>query len=45
MVEVKKGNSKEGYTGFRSDNINPGDVFAIKGAYQLLMALKNTTEE
>lgn len=45
MMEVKKGNSKDGFAGFLSDMISHNDVFATKGAYQLLMALKNTAEE
>lgn len=45
MIEVQPGNSENGYTELENaDNIK-NELFVIKGAYNLLMALKNTSDE
>jgi len=45
MIEIKTGNSENGFTEVIGDE-NLGDrIFVIKGAYNLLMKMKNTGEE
>lgn len=43
MTEVKKGGTAQGYTALNSDL--KGKNIVVKGAYSLLMKLKNTSEE
>ncbi|MBC8985034.1 efflux RND transporter periplasmic adaptor subunit [Pedobacter sp. N36a] len=43
MTEVKKGITEKGYTALNSDL--KGKKIVVKGAYSLLMKLKNTSEE
>ncbi|WP_316838626.1 efflux RND transporter periplasmic adaptor subunit [Pedobacter gandavensis] len=43
MTEVKKGGTEQGFTALLSDL--KGKNIVVKGAYSLLMKLKNTTEE
>jgi cobalt-zinc-cadmium efflux system membrane fusion protein len=45
MVEVKVGLSENGFTQLFVDKAFEGNSFVIKGAYTLLMKLKNKTEE
>ena len=45
MVEVKPGNSENGFTELALDAKLGNEVFVTKGAYTLLMKLKNTAEE
>jgi len=43
MIEVKTGNAKNGFTEIISDDLNESSI-VIKGAYSLLMKLKNVEE-
>lgn len=45
MTEVQTGNSENGFTEIIDADKLPGQVFVTKGAYNLLMALKNTNTE
>ncbi len=45
MVEIKTGNSENGFTEIAIDEKIAKDTFVVKGAYSLLMKLKNTAEE
>jgi len=45
MVEVEIGKSENGFTEIISDKDLSGKAFVTKGAYTLLMSLKNTEEE
>ena len=45
MVEVKTGNSENGFTEIALDDKLKNEPFVLKGAYSLLMKLKNTTDE
>ena len=45
MVEVEMGNSENGFTEIIAGTDLSGKNFVIKGAYTLLMSLKNTEEE
>lgn len=45
MIEVKIGESENGFTEIISDKDLSGKPIVIKGAYTLLMSLKNTEEE
>jgi cobalt-zinc-cadmium efflux system membrane fusion protein len=45
MLEVQIGNTEKGFTEIiKSENLN-NQTFVIKGAYTLLMSLKNKSEE
>ncbi|MBU6157541.1 MAG: efflux RND transporter periplasmic adaptor subunit [Bacteroidetes bacterium] len=45
MVEVQKGNSENGYTELYKPDEFRNKTFVTKGAYNLLMTLKNSSEE
>lgn len=45
MIEVQPGNSENGYTELENADNLKNEFFVIKGAYNLLMALKNTSDE
>jgi len=45
MIEVQTGNSKNGYTEIHTKDSNLSENYVIKGAYTLLMKIKNTEEE
>lgn len=45
MVEVKTGNSENDYTEIMVDEKFAADTFVLKGAYNLLMKIKNTADE
>lgn len=45
MVEVKPGNSERGFTEVKPDEAYMKSDFVVKGAYTLLMQLKNKEEE
>lgn len=45
MVEVKTGNSENGFTEIVLDEKFTQEIFVIKGAYTLLMKMKNTADE
>lgn len=45
MKEVQTGNSENGYTEIITDNQFVNTIFVTKGAYNLLMAMKNKAEE
>lgn len=45
MVQVQPGNTENGYTELKNAIPVPTDSVAVKGAYNLLMALKNKTDE
>lgn len=45
MKEVQTGNSENGYTEIKTDNQFANSIFVTKGAYNLLMAMKNKAEE
>jgi cobalt-zinc-cadmium efflux system membrane fusion protein len=45
MQEIQAGNSENGYTGIIGLDKLASETFVIKGAYNLLMAMKNTPDE
>ena len=45
MVEVQVGNAENGFTEVILDEKYINDTFVIKGAYNLLMKMKNTSDE
>lgn len=45
MVEIEIGKSENGFTEIISDKDLSGKTIVTKGAYTLLMSLKNTEEE
>ena len=45
MVETKTGNAENGFTEITIDEKLAKDSFVLKGAYNLLMKIKNTSEE
>lgn len=45
MLEVKTGNSENGFTEVSIDEKLAKETFVLKGAYNLLMKMKNTSEE
>ena len=45
MTEIKTGNSEKGFTEIIIDDKNANQIFVSKGAYSLLMKLKNTDDE
>ncbi len=45
MTEIKTGNSENGFTEIIIDDKNANQIFVSKGAYSLLMKLKNTDDE
>lgn len=47
MIEIKIGNSENGFTEIISENVKSlsGNVIVLKGAYSLLMKLKNMDED
>ena len=45
MVEVKTGDSENGFTEISIDEKMANETFVLKGAYNLLMKMKNTSEE
>lgn len=45
MVEVKTGSSENGFTALVSGDALAKQAIVVKGAYSLLMALKNTSDE
>lgn len=45
MVEIKTGNAENGFTEVAIDEKLAAETFVLKGAYNLLMKLKNTSEE
>ena len=45
MVEVKTGNSENGFTEITVDEKLADATFVLKGSYSLLMKIKNTTDE
>lgn len=45
MVELKTGNSENGFTEILLDDKLQGETFVFKGAYNLLMKLKNMADE
>ena len=45
MVEVKTGNSENGFTEITIDEKLANETFVFKGAYNLLMKMKNTADE
>jgi len=45
MVEIKTGNTENGFTEIAIDEKIAKDIFVVKGAYSLLMKLKNAAEE
>ena len=45
MVEVKTGDSENGFTEVSIDENVAKETFVLKGAYNLLMKMKNTSEE
>ena len=45
MVEVKTGDSENGFTEISIDEKLAKETFVLKGAYNLLMKMKNTSEE
>ena len=45
MMEVKTGNTENGFTEIMIDDNSAKETFVFKGAYNLLMKMKNTTDE
>jgi len=45
MVEVKAGTAENGFTEITVDEKLSNETFVIKGAYNLLMKIKNTVDE
>lgn len=45
MVQVKTGNSENGFTEIVIDEKFAADTFVLKGSYNLLMKIKNTADE
>ncbi len=45
MVEIKSGNAEGGFTEIVMDEKLATESFVLKGAYNLLMKLKNTSED
>ena len=45
MVEVKTGNAEDGFTEIMTDDATGKKTFVVKGAYNLLMKMKNTADE
>ena len=45
MIEVKAGNSEKSFTEITIDEKLAAETFVVKGAYNLLMKMKNTTDE
>ena len=45
MMEVKTGNSENGFTEIIIDDKLAGETFVLKGSYNLLMKIKNTADE
>jgi membrane fusion protein, heavy metal efflux system len=45
IIEVKTGNSENGYTEIKTDDTLAKQTFVIKNAYNLLMKMKNTADE
>ncbi|MBL7730913.1 MAG: efflux RND transporter periplasmic adaptor subunit [Chitinophagaceae bacterium] len=45
MIEVKTGNSENGFTEISIDEKSASEIFVLKGAYNLLMKMKNTADE
>ncbi len=45
MVEIKTGNSENGFTEVVVDDKLMNEIFVFKGAYNLLMKIKNTADE
>jgi cobalt-zinc-cadmium efflux system membrane fusion protein len=45
MVEIKAGTSEKGFTEITVDPNRENEIFVTKGAYNLLMKLKNSAEE
>lgn len=45
MIEVKTGNSENGFTEIAIDGKSASEIFVLKGAYNLLMKMKNTAGE
>ena len=45
MAEIKTGNSENGFTEVNIDEKLSNETFVIKGAYNLLMKMKNTADE
>jgi membrane fusion protein, heavy metal efflux system len=45
MQEVQVGDSENGFTEILNAEQFKGKTFVVKGAYQLLMAIKNTSDE
>ncbi len=44
MKEIQVGNSENGYTEIKIDEKSEGEAFVVKGAYNLLMKMKNTED-
>ena len=45
MVEIKTGNTEDGFTEVNIDENLAKEIFVLKGAYNLLMKMKNTADE
>ncbi|TWI79009.1 cobalt-zinc-cadmium efflux system membrane fusion protein [Lacibacter cauensis] len=45
MIEVKTGNTENGFTEIMIDENKAKETFVLKGAYNLLMKMKNTADE
>ena len=45
MLEIKTGNAENGFTEVNIDENLAKETFVLKGAYNLLMKMKNTSEE
>ncbi len=45
MKEVQTGNSEKGFTEISVDDTLAKEIFVLKGAYNLLMKMKNSAEE
>ncbi len=45
MIEIKAGNSENGFTEIAVDEKLAREIFVLKGAYSLLMKIKNTAED
>ena len=45
MMEVRAGNTENGFTEIMIDENLAKEIFVFKGAYNLLMKMKNTTDE
>lgn len=45
MLEIKTGNTENGFTEVDIDENLAKEIFVLKGAYNLLMKMKNTSEE